>query len=649
MNALLVYPKFPDTFWSFKHALKFVSKRAAQPPLGLITVAAMLPDTWRLRLVDMNVAPLRDKDLRRADIALISAMTVQRASASDVIARCADAGVRTVAGGPLFTANPEDYAEVDHLVLNEAEATLPRFLADFERGRADHCYRSDEFLELGRTPIPRYELLDMRKYASMNIQYSRGCPYHCEFCDISVLFGRKVRTKPSERMIGELDRLYALGWRGDVFFVDDNFIGHKRKLKTETLPALIDWMKAHKNPFNFSTETSIDLGDDEELTSLMVEGGFDSVFVGIETIDDDALSECGKLQNRNRDMLACVKRIQKSGLQVTAGFILGFDSDRPSVFERLRIFIQTSGVASAMVGLLNAPKHTRLYHRLEEEGRLVADPTGDNTDLSMNFEPRMDRQTLLNGYGNVVAGIYAPAPYYERVMRFLREFSPPRRKRRQRQGPRWLIGRAVALAKANVRLGFIGRERVHYWRLFFWTLFTRPRLLPLAVTLAITGQTNPSDNTPSSSDPVLSHRRRDIAAKSLLGRAGERQSEDHHHLPHLDVFSLDLEAQVTGSQVGGNRVVPGQVALARVQRVPCLVVLRPRDTPRPGHMRTHVHGYPGKAGLTNGKLVGPTRTEADRLSATALGVHDVGLIQVAVGIELNDWARGDPDRQVVFP
>lgn len=487
MNALLIYPKCPDTFWSFKDVIKFISKRATQPPLGLLTVAAMLPEAWAVRLVDMNVAPLREEDLRWADVAFISAMAIQKISASDVIARCADAGVTTVAGGPLFTANAEDYAEVDHLVLNEAEATLPLFLEDFEQGRAAACYRSDEFLALERTPVPRYELLDMRKYASMNIQYSRGCPFDCEFCDISVLFGRKVRTKPPERLIVELERLYTLGWRGDVFFVDDNFIGHKRKLKTETLPAMIDWMQARGNPFIFSTEASIDLSDDDELMTLMVQGGFDSVFVGIETIEDDALVECGKLQNRHRDLLACVKRIQKSGLLVSAGFILGFDSDQPSVFERLRIFIQTSGIVSAMVGLLNAPKRTRLYRRLEKEGRLLTDHTGDNTDLSMNFEPRMDRETLLSGYGKVIAGIYAPAPYYARVMQFLREFRPPRRKRRQRRGARWLMGCAISLTKANVRLGLIGKERWHSWRLFFWTLFRRPGLLPLALSLAVYG------------------------------------------------------------------------------------------------------------------------------------------------------------------
>ena len=487
MNAILIYPKCPDTFWSFRHALKFISKRAAQPPLGLLTVAAMLPEAWRLRLVDMNVSDLKKKDLRWADVAFISAMGIQKESASDVIARCVEAGVTTVAGGPLFTANSEDYPQVDHLVLNEAEATLPRFLEDFERGCAARCYRSDEFLGLERTPVPRYELLDMRKYAAMNIQYSRGCPFNCEFCDISVLFGRKVRTKPSEGLIAELEYLYSLGWRSDVFFVDDNFIGHRQKLKTEVLPMMIDWMEAHGNPFTFNTEVSIDVSDDDELMDLMVQSGFDSVFVGIETVDDDALVECGKVQNRHRDMLACVKRIQNKGMQVSAGFILGFDSDQPPVFDRLRMFIQTSGIVSAMVGLLNAPKRTQLYQRLEKEGRLLADHTGSNTDFSMNFEPRMDRETLISGYGKVLAGIYSPKPYYERVMRFLRDFKPARRKRRQGRGLRWLAGRLVAMAKVNFRLGVIGRERLQYWRLFFWTLFTRPGLFPLALSLAVYG------------------------------------------------------------------------------------------------------------------------------------------------------------------
>jgi radical SAM superfamily enzyme YgiQ (UPF0313 family) len=486
MNALLIYPKCPDTFWSFKHAIAFIAKRAAQPPLGLLTVAAMLPESWSVRLVDMNVSALREKDLRWADVALISAMSIQKASASDVIARCAGAGVTTIAGGPLFTANPEDYAQVDHLVLNEAEASLPRFLEDFERGQAAPCYRSDEFRDLEHTPVPRYELLNMRRYASMNIQYSRGCPFDCEFCDISVLFGNRVRTKAPERLIAELDRLYTLGWRGDVFFVDDNFIGHRRKLKNETLPAMIDWMQARGNPFAFNTEVSIDLSDDPDMMALMVQAGFDSVFVGIETVDDDALLECGKTHNRNRDLLACVKRIQESGLQVSAGFILGFDSDRASVFERLRIFIQTSGIAGAMVGLLNAPKRTRLYRRLEEEGRLLGDHTGDNTDLTMNFEPRMGRETLLRGYRTVIAGIYAPAAYYQRVTLFLRDFRLPKRKRRRR-GPRWAVGRVAAMAKVTVRIGLIGRERLHYWRLFWWTLLRRPRLVPLAMSLAAYG------------------------------------------------------------------------------------------------------------------------------------------------------------------
>ena len=487
MNALLVYPKCPDTFWSFRHALKFISKRASQPPLGLITVAAMLPQHWNLRLVDMNVDPLKDKDIRWADVAFISAMAIQQTSAADVIDRCAAAGVTTVAGGPLFTANPDEYARVDHLVLNEAESTLPRFLADFALGRAAARYESDEFLGIENTPVPRYDLLNMRRYASMNMQYSRGCPFNCEFCDISVLFGDKVRTKPSARLIAELDRLYELNWRGDVFFVDDNFIGHKRKLKTETLPLLIEWMRAHGDPFNFSTEASINLSDDDELMALMVRSGFDAVFVGIETVDDDSLVECNKLQNRNRDMLDCVSRIHKRGLQVSAGFILGFDSDRATVFERMRNFIQTSGIVSAMVGLLNAPRRTPLYNRLEKEGRLLKGYSGNNTNYTMNFESLMDHDELIDGYRKVIKGIYSSAPFYERLKRFLREFRPARRKRRQRHGVRWHLAQIRALMRVNLRLGLIGRERLHYWRLFFWTLFHRPGLFPLAMAMAVYG------------------------------------------------------------------------------------------------------------------------------------------------------------------
>lgn len=319
MNVLLLYPQYPDTFWSFKHALKFISKKALHPPLGLLTVAGMLPPSWEKRLVDMNVTTLTEKDLLWADYVFLSAMAVQKTSAKDVIRQCRDAGVRIVAGGPLFTAAHEDFEDVDHLVLNEAEVTLPLFLKDLAHGKAARLYTSTEFPSLHKAPIPLWKLVDMRRYVSMNIQYSRGCPFSCEFCDITTLFGRRTRTKTAGQVVAELEALHALGWRGGVFFVDDNFIGNKKELKESVLPAMIEWMKLRKYPFDFATEASINLADDDDLIRLMIRAGFESVFVGIETTEDKALRECNKFQNTNRDLVACVTKIQKFGLNVRGG------------------------------------------------------------------------------------------------------------------------------------------------------------------------------------------------------------------------------------------------------------------------------------------------------------------------------------------
>ncbi len=483
MRILLVYPECPDTFWGFKHALKFISRKAAQPPLGLLTVAAMLPDEWEKNLVDMNVCKLRDSDLKWADLVFISAMSIQKTSAREVIKRCKEADVKTVAGGPLFTTEYDDFIDdVDHLVLNEAEVTLPPFLKDLKRGHAKPIYTSDQYVGLAKTPLPLWELVDMRRYASMNLQYSRGCPFDCEFCDISVLYGRKVRTKGKRQILAELASLYSTGWRGDVFLVDDNFIGNSNKLKAEILPAIIEWSDARGRPFSFQTEVSIDLSDDRELMRQMVRAGFNSVFVGIETTNEDSLIECNKLQNKNRDLLACVKRIHDSGLRVVAGFILGFDNDSPSVFERMSTFIQDSGIISAMIGLLNAPRDTKLYQRLKREGRLLDDGTGDSMGFSMNFVPIMDHDTLIEGYKEVIRKVYSSSAYYQRVRRFLKEHKPQRGK-----ATRLRISHLPALPKSVVILGIIGKERLHYWRLVFWTLFRRPRLIPLALTFAIYG------------------------------------------------------------------------------------------------------------------------------------------------------------------
>jgi radical SAM superfamily enzyme YgiQ (UPF0313 family) len=482
MKILLVYPKYLDTFWGFKGVLKFISKKATHPPLGLLTVAAMLPKEWEKKLVDMNVTTLGDKDLEWADFVFVSAMSIQKASAKEVISRCKKMDIKIVAGGPLFTTGYEEFEDVDHFVLNEAEITLPPFLEDLKNGCAQHIYTSQELPDIQKTPLPLWDLIDMKKYAVMSIQYSRGCPYDCEFCNISVLYGRKVRTKSKTQIVGELENLYSQGWRGDLFFVDDNFVGRKRKLKEEILPAIIEWMERKRHPFSFNTEASIDLSDDDELMQCMVKAGFTSVFVGIETVNEESLAECNKAQNKNRDLVACVKKIQKFGLQVVGGFIVGFDSDPPSIFERLSVFIQESGIVTAMVGLLNAPRSTSLYQRLVKEGRLLKDASGDNTDFSINFVPKMDYEILIKGYRRIISGIYSPEPYYRRVKEFLREYKPS-----QKRTFRFHFSYLGAFLKSILFLGIIERERVYYWKLFLWSLFRRPQLFHLALTFAIYG------------------------------------------------------------------------------------------------------------------------------------------------------------------
>jgi radical SAM superfamily enzyme YgiQ (UPF0313 family) len=480
VNALLLYPQFPDTFWSFKHALKFIHKRASLPPLGLLTVAAMLPKEWVKRLVDVNVQKLRAEDLTWADVVFVSGMIAQRNSARALIARCVAAGKTVVAGGPLFSLEHEQFPDVDHFVLNESEVTLPPFLRDFAAGCAQRVYASPQFPDIRHTPAPLWELADMRRYVSMSLQFSRGCPFDCEFCSITAMFGHRPRTKAARQVIAELDDLYRLGWRGPVFFVDDNFIGNKRVLKEELLPALIDWQKG-KHPVRFSTEASVNLADDEKLLRLMAQAGFDQVFVGIETPEEASLAECNKLQNRGRDLVADVKRIQRAGLEVQGGFIIGFDNDTPTVFARQLEFIQQSGIVTAMVGLLQAIPGTKLHQRLKDEGRVIGHTTGDNVDGTVNFIPRMNRELLFDGYKSLMRHLYAPGPYYQRIRTFLREYRRPKISRPLNW--RYLM----AFLRASLRLGVLGSERFHYWGLVFWTSLRRPSQLHLAVTLSIYG------------------------------------------------------------------------------------------------------------------------------------------------------------------
>jgi radical SAM superfamily enzyme YgiQ (UPF0313 family) len=480
MNILLIYPEFPDTFWSFKHALKFIRKKAGAPPLGLLTVAAMLPAGWEKRLVDLNVTDLTQEHLAWADYVFVSAMIVQRASARAVIQRCKAAGVKVVAGGPLFTMEHEQFPDVDHFVLNEAEATLAPFLRDLAEGRADRVYSSAEYPDIHQTPVPFWELANLKQYDTISIQFSRGCPFDCDFCNVTSLLGHRPRTKTAPQIVAELDRLYALGWRKSIFFVDDNFIGNRKQIKTEVLPALIEWRRG-KTGMPFSTEASINLADDAELLGLMVRAGFDTVFVGIETPNEDSLAECSKSQNKGRDLVESVRVLQRAGLQVQGGFIVGFDHDSPAIFQQQIDFIQRSGIVTAMVGLLQAPSGTRLYERMRKEKRLVTDFSGDNVDGSTNIVPRMGLTALREGYRRILNQIYAPNNYYERVLTFLREYRPPAIKIRLE--PQYVL----ALGRSMVELGFRGVERVQYWKLFFWTLFRRPRLFPLAITFAIYG------------------------------------------------------------------------------------------------------------------------------------------------------------------
>lgn len=480
MKVLFLSPEYPDTFWSFKHAVPFIRRKASSPPLGLLTVAAMLPAGWEKRLVDLNVGRLTEADLAWADMAFVGAMTAQRRSARAVIARCRAAGIKVVAGGPLFTTESDDFPEIDHLVLGEAEVSLPGFLADLERGAPRRVYEADGFADLHTTPAPLWELADLRAYASMSVQYCRGCPYDCEFCNVTALLGHRPRTKSPEQVIAELDRLHALGWRGGVFFVDDNLIGHKRDLKDLLLPALIAWQR-DKRQMPFTAQVSINLADDAELMRMMGEAGFDAVFVGIETPDDAALASCNKKQNLGRDLVADVRRIQRAGMELYAGFIVGFDGDTPATFQRQIDFIQKSGIATAMVGLLQAPPGTRLHERMKREGRLTGVMTGDNVDGTTNIITGMDRLALHEGYRSLVRHLYTPRHYYRRVRTFLREFRVPEVK-----APLDLQ-RFLALVRSAARLGILGKERFQFWRLLGWTLVRRPRHFSRAVTLAIYG------------------------------------------------------------------------------------------------------------------------------------------------------------------
>jgi len=481
MKILLVSPRTPDTFWSFKHVLRLVSRRAAFPPLGLLTVAGMLPAEWELKLVDLNIEDLDDDDILWADYVFLSAMIVHQPSVREVALRCSTLHRPVLAGGPLFTTGFESFPEIAHFVLGEAEDVIAQVIADMEAGALKHTYRAPGFPTLDHTPIPRYDLIRMRQYVTMAAQFSRGCPFDCEFCDITVMNGRVPRTKAPAQFVAELEALRARGWKDMVFVVDDNFIGNKTRTR-ELLRAIIEWRHRTHPTMGFLTEASINLADDAELRALMVEAGFRKVFVGIETPSAASLEECHKHQNSGRDLVAAVKTLQEAGLEVMGGFIIGFDSDTLSIFKQQFDFIQRSGVATAMVGLLTALPKTRLHQRLQREGRLLSEANGENTSASaLNFRPTLDREVLQKGYRELMRRLYEPRNYYRRIRTFLKSH----RSHGSRLRLSWVD--VEALVKSFWLLGIWRRGRFAYWRLVLGTLVLRPRKFRLAIELAVVG------------------------------------------------------------------------------------------------------------------------------------------------------------------
>ncbi len=484
MKILLIYPEYENTFWNVKKVLRVLGKKAAYPPLGLLTVAAMLPNHWEKKLIDMNCENLKEEHIRWADYVLVSSIVGQKQSTKKVVDEVHKIGKTIIAGGSLFTTCWEEFSNIDTIVLGEAEEIIPVVIKDMENRNLEKIYSMEEFPTIQKTPIPEWGLANLSYYNSVCIQLSRGCPYNCEFCDVVQLNGRIPRIKSKEQIIAELDSIYKLGWKAGVFFVDDNFIGNKVILKKKLLPAIIEWQKERKYPFILSTQVSINLSDDSELMELMTGAGFSTVFVGIETPDPDGLEECGKYHNKNRNLLESVKKIQNTGFEVNAGFILGFDSDKDTVFQNQIDFIQKSGIVAAMVGLLNVSPKSRLYKRLKKANRLIDNKNSSNGSTSelseLNFIPKMNADTLVDGYWNVLKTIYSPKFYFARIKTFLSEYRPKKVK-----PPKVRFYHLRGLFSSLWFLGIKENGRHYYWNLIFWSIFKRPALLPYAVGLPL--------------------------------------------------------------------------------------------------------------------------------------------------------------------
>jgi radical SAM superfamily enzyme YgiQ (UPF0313 family) len=484
MRVLLVYPWFPDTYWSFRHALSLQGKRSLIPPLGLITISAMLPASWEKRLVDMNVRALTEADLEWADIVFASAMHIQKDSLEEVIQRSKARGKRVVVGGPHASISPDELAEADHVFIGEAEVTLPEFVRDLERGEAKRIYNAVERPALAAAPIPDFHLVDLRLYTAMALQYSRGCPFNCEFCDIIEIYGRVPRTKSNAQMLAELDALWRAGWRDNVFIVDDNFIGNKKNVRL-LLPKLAEWSERHDYPFGFVTEASVNLADDEEMLKLMRRAGFYSVFVGIETPVVESLKETQKGQNTRRDLIDSIRKIQSYGMEVMAGFIVGFDHDPEDIFKVQIDFIRESAIPCSMVSLLAALPGTQLWRRLEREGRLrKIDPTANSLECTLNFVPKMDAARLVEGYKSILRTIYRPAEYYQRTLDSLAHLN---RDGAPKLWAKVSLNDIASLIRIALRLGVRDGARSEFWRYIICVLADHRDKLPQGIALAAMG------------------------------------------------------------------------------------------------------------------------------------------------------------------
>jgi radical SAM superfamily enzyme YgiQ (UPF0313 family) len=483
MRALLVQAATPPTYWGYQHSLPFIGKKATLPPLGIATLAAHLPDAWELRLRDLHVAPLADEDLRWADAVLVSGMLVQARSIREVLSRARALGKPTVVGGPAATTSPGSFAEATHVFQGEAEGRLDRLVLALERpGSVAERVVSpagDERPDLALARVPRFDLLELGAYATFAIQVSRGCPFSCEFCDIIEMFGRVPRVKSPAQVIAELDALVRLGARGPLFLVDDNFIGNRRAAM-KVIEGIAAWQRERGHPFDLTTEASVDLAGEPALLSAMVDAGFSAVFVGIETPSAESLRGAGKKQNLRMDAAEAVHVLTRAGIEVFAGFIVGFDGDDPSIFARQAEFIGALPIPRAMVGMLSALPGTALWRRLEREGRLRNDPCGDQFERP-NFAPAMGERALVEGYRALLADLYSEEGYFRRCVLHL-DTAPVR--------PTVLRdGSAAALLRAVWRIGVLGSRRRWFWRLVGKALRRRDLAsLSKAVTLAILGE-----------------------------------------------------------------------------------------------------------------------------------------------------------------